>query len=650
MKRLLSALFALLLLPALAFGQAFDFPSNPTLNQQVTGPNGAIYQWDGTKWVAVGGGGGGGFTAGGDLSGTATSQSVIGIRSTAVPALGSGYLHYNGTAFVWDTPAGGGGGTVNSVGLSGGTTGLTVAGSPITSSGTMTLGGTLAIASGGTGATTAGAALTNLGGAPTASPTFTGTVTMPGAGTFTTTGYNNAAGIGVGTAAVAGTVAVTNNQNGNTTVIQGLNNNAGTAAQVSSNFNNGTSVAAFGLLGTGYSGGASLPADSLYFYNAGTNGMEFVNAPASGVKQMSFWVNSTTLAGAFGTGGGTGGLTVGSPTGGDKGLGTVNATAFYVNGVALSAGSGTVTSVALSGGTTGLTVSGSPITTSGTITLAGTLGLANGGTNATSAATARTSLGAAPTASPTFTGTVTLPDNSTVVSGLGGMIIKNDANYPAIFFNGTTTQPNAAIQTQGAGTIWMFAGMHQNAAGSFIADATQSAGLGINSTSFLFDLPSGSTVGSAVTHNYVVQWSTISNSFMLTKITSGTAGTGGGTGGGALCLTSGTNIVSNAANCIASSLTLKTAIRPLDGALATIEKLAPAAIYYRYKQGADHSEQPGFGAETIAKIDPRYATYQNGKPAGVRYEQMAATEAAAIAEQQKEIEELRAEVKQLRGR
>ena len=49
-----------------------------------------------------------------------------------------------------------------------------------------------------------------------------------------------------------------------------------------------------------------------------------------------------------------------------------------------SAGSGTVTSVALSGGTTGLTVTGSPITTSGTITLAGTLAVANGGTGTAS--------------------------------------------------------------------------------------------------------------------------------------------------------------------------------------------------------------------------------------------------------------------------
>lgn len=47
-------------------------------------------------------------------------------------------------------------------------------------------------------------------------------------------------------------------------------------------------------------------------------------------------------------------------------------------------GGGSVTSVAVSGGTTGITVSGSPITSSGTITLAGTLVAANGGTGQSS--------------------------------------------------------------------------------------------------------------------------------------------------------------------------------------------------------------------------------------------------------------------------
>jgi len=54
------------------------------------------------------------------------------------------------------------GGTVTSVDASGGTTGMTFTGGPITGSGTLTLGGTLAVANGGTGATTVGGAQTNL--------------------------------------------------------------------------------------------------------------------------------------------------------------------------------------------------------------------------------------------------------------------------------------------------------------------------------------------------------------------------------------------------------------------------------------------------------------------------------------------------------
>jgi hypothetical protein len=67
------------------------------------------------------------------------------------------------------TPAttGGGSGTVTSVDVSGGTTGLTASGGPITTTGTITLGGTLAIGSGGTGSTSAGGAPFALKGANT---------------------------------------------------------------------------------------------------------------------------------------------------------------------------------------------------------------------------------------------------------------------------------------------------------------------------------------------------------------------------------------------------------------------------------------------------------------------------------------------------
>ena len=77
----------------------------------------------------------------------------------------------DGTSIIYDPitgvissvgGGGGGGGTVTSVGLSGGMTGLTVAGSPITTTGVMTLGGVLSVAHGGTGSNTSNGALISL--------------------------------------------------------------------------------------------------------------------------------------------------------------------------------------------------------------------------------------------------------------------------------------------------------------------------------------------------------------------------------------------------------------------------------------------------------------------------------------------------------
>lgn len=71
-------------------------------------------------------------------------------------------LNTNATDVEWITITNtGGGGTsgVTSVDVSGGSTGLTASGGPITNSGTITLGGTLSIAAGGTGQTNAAAAI-----------------------------------------------------------------------------------------------------------------------------------------------------------------------------------------------------------------------------------------------------------------------------------------------------------------------------------------------------------------------------------------------------------------------------------------------------------------------------------------------------------
>jgi hypothetical protein len=130
-------------------------------------------------------------------------------------------LNSGGTALEWVLD---GGGTVTSVAASGGTTGLTFTGSPITTSGTLTLGGTLAVASGGTGVTsstgtgsvvlsTSPTLVTPLLGTPTSGNFSTGTFTWPTFNQNTTGTASN----------VTGVVAIANGGTGQTTANAALN-------------------------------------------------------------------------------------------------------------------------------------------------------------------------------------------------------------------------------------------------------------------------------------------------------------------------------------------------------------------------------------------------------------------------------------------
>ena len=56
------------------------------------------------SWFGIGAsGGGGGFTAGGDLSGTSSSQEVIGILSHTLPSLTTGFLNWTGTTWSFSS-------------------------------------------------------------------------------------------------------------------------------------------------------------------------------------------------------------------------------------------------------------------------------------------------------------------------------------------------------------------------------------------------------------------------------------------------------------------------------------------------------------------------------------------------------------------
>jgi hypothetical protein len=100
----------------------------------------------------------------------------------------------------------------------------------------------------------------------------------------------------------------------------------------------------------------------------------------------------------------------------------------------------------------------------------------------------------------------------------------------------------------------------------------------------------------------------------------------------------GPNLCRNASNQIAacsSSLRYKTNIHGFTEGLSFLSKLEPIA--YDWKIGG--MKDVGFGAEDIAKIDPRFVTYNDkNEVEGVKYDRLTTVLVNAIGEQQQQIE------------
>ena len=278
-------------------------------------------------------------------SGTSLSQHVADTTH-------NGYL----SSTDWNSFSGKGSGSVTSVGVSGGSTGLTTSGGPVTTSGTITLGGTLAIGSGGTGQATAPLAFDAL------SP-----ITTTGDLIYSSSGTTNARlpiGSGGNVLTVSGGVPAWS-----------APATSGTVTSV------GVSGGTTGLTTSGgpiTTAGTITLAGTLAIGSGGTG-------QSTGAAAFSALSPITTTGDLIYSSSGT--------TNARLGIGSTGNVLTVSGGVpawSAPATSGTVTSVAMSVPSL-LSVSGSPITSSGTLALtySGTaLPIANGGTASTTAAAA----------------------------------------------------------------------------------------------------------------------------------------------------------------------------------------------------------------------------------------------------------------------
>lgn len=250
------------------------------------------------------------------------------IAKSALAANGSPtsqtFLRGDGTWAIIPSTAGG---TVTSINVSGGSTGLTSSGGPVTTTGTITLGGVLGVANGGTGVT---------------SSTGNGSVVLSNGATLTNANIGSisltsplgitSGGTGIGTIPNSGQILI-----GNSVGYQLGTITAGTGINITNSPGNIT---------ISYSGGNGASGTVTSVNGSGNYGFNLTGGPITS----------------------SGTLTISPPVPGSSGNVMVSNGTAWISQAAAAGSNGTVTSVNASSAN-GFSFTGGPVTTSGTLTL-----------------------------------------------------------------------------------------------------------------------------------------------------------------------------------------------------------------------------------------------------------------------------------------
>lgn len=273
----------------------------------------------------------------------------------------------------------------------------------------------------------------------------------------------------------------------------------------------------------------------------------------------------------------SGGMTLGNPTGGDKGAGTINATTLYEAGTSIASKYASLASPTF----TGTPVAPTPSTGDNSTTIATTAFVKN--------------QAYATLASPTFTGTITMPGSTSFTSTsetfgqaltYGGVTLTNSVTGTGSMvlsasptFTGTPKSPNLA-----GGSSVSLAMVIESTTGVGSSDSisiktgSQVTAIGID-TNQLITLP---RISSDSTHT---------DASVCEDTTTHALYSGSGTVG--ICL--GT-----------SSLRYKRDVRPMNEGLEEILELQPKVFFYKKGFGDNGArEQLGFLAEDVFHVMPR---------------------------------------------